>query len=859
MKINNFMIIIILYIVINLTAQEITKSIPGENGKRLSDYENNYRSREIENYNVGEFPEGDYPNEIIYSLDGSKIFVVNRFTENITVFDAATETVIDNISIGSNPVSMAVNDDYAVVPCALSSDVYVIDLSDNSIAAQIAVNGEPVSVVINQNKAYIGCDTDNYFNDECAIIDLATLELENTITNFPVKILSYTYTFNNGRNLYNYSKFTVTDDGAYVVAGDWNDGINFYNTETGEIDYSVATDVVKNVSKSGDGSMIIGFSNQDIYQISTTTYSLTATVNLGAEQMPFQHIGIANQDGSKAFIALQSNKSAFIDFSTSTINTISQTYTPKWITANEDRSIVYSGQYRFTVLDFEDETVLGQHMGLATNKGVISPDMNKAIAISFAQFEGIFFYNITNLSNITLYNYELTGQAPEGDAPGRIKITPDGEKAFIINELSHNMTIFDIPTETFESFIDFDGAPSNIEITADGNWAIVTVGYLESGLVIYDINNEEIVYEIALGSYITNLAVNSSGTKAYVRDYTGGIFVINLDGASSSLETQVSCGNGTYSSYGFGIYSGMALTPDDAFLFISYTGGDVVQIMDTTTNTIVGDFPAGASPYDIIFSDSGEYALVLDPGDDAYSVVEVDGANTSVINTGSAIGEVPIRGNYNEVNNTFEFITFGNNSAETGAKLIIVNPSSGEILETINYDAVGTGNGLQVLNDEDGASLVLTSYKIIHGEDSYDLNSKSKYMAYSPQYNVVLAISPVSDDLYFLDLSGSSIETYSIVQPDINLSNHPNPFNPTTTITFNLTTENTESTELTIYNLKGQKIKTFPVILSGVEGEIYSVIWNGTDDNNKPVSSGLYFYKLKSGRYISTKKMILMK
>ncbi|RLC48034.1 MAG: hypothetical protein DRI23_10785, partial [Candidatus Cloacimonadota bacterium] len=39
----------------------------------------------------------------------------------------------------------------------------------------------------------------------------------------------------------------------------------------------------------------------------------------------------------------------------------------------------------------------------------------------------------------------------------------------------------------------------------------------------------------------------------------------------------------------------------------------------------------------------------------------------------------------------------------------------------------------------------------------------------------------------------------------------------------------------------------------------YSVVWDGTDDHCKPVSSGIYFYKLKSGKFEKTKKMLLMK
>ena len=65
------------------------------------------------------------------------------------------------------------------------------------------------------------------------------------------------------------------------------------------------------------------------------------------------------------------------------------------------------------------------------------------------------------------------------------------------------------------------------------------------------------------------------------------------------------------------------------------------------------------------------------------------------------------------------------------------------------------------------------------------------------------------------------------------------------------------NTQIEIYNLKGQKIKTLPVTLIGDKG---SVIWNGIDNNDKAVSSGIYLYKLKAGgRYTSTKKMILLK
>ncbi len=86
------------------------------------------------------------------------------------------------------------------------------------------------------------------------------------------------------------------------------------------------------------------------------------------------------------------------------------------------------------------------------------------------------------------------------------------------------------------------------------------------------------------------------------------------------------------------------------------------------------------------------------------------------------------------------------------------------------------------------------------------------------------------------------------------LVNYPNPFNPSTTISFELKTETTEKTELIIYNLKGQQIRKFSI--SNCKS---SIVWDGTDDNNIPVSSGIYFAKLKDNSTEITRKMILMK
>ena len=90
---------------------------------------------------------------------------------------------------------------------------------------------------------------------------------------------------------------------------------------------------------------------------------------------------------------------------------------------------------------------------------------------------------------------------------------------------------------------------------------------------------------------------------------------------------------------------------------------------------------------------------------------------------------------------------------------------------------------------------------------------------------------------------------------------YPNPFNPTTTILFNLTAKDAKNAEIVIYNIRGQKIKTFPVILSLSKDEGQSsIIWDSTDENGKPQPTGIYLIHLKiDGKNIDSKKCLLLK
>ena len=105
---------------------------------------------------------------------------------------------------------------------------------------------------------------------------------------------------------------------------------------------------------------------------------------------------------------------------------------------------------------------------------------------------------------------------------------------------------------------------------------------------------------------------------------------------------------------------------------------------------------------------------------------------------------------------------------------------------------------------------------------------------------------------------GTFVKTreHTIRPRTINLSqNFPNPFNPSTTIKFDL--PKTTEIDLYIYNAMGQRIRT--LLKGSLNAGQHQVEWDGKNDDGHGVPSGIYFYQLRAGDYNKIMKMIFAK
>ncbi len=111
-------------------------------------------------------------------------------------------------------------------------------------------------------------------------------------------------------------------------------------------------------------------------------------------------------------------------------------------------------------------------------------------------------------------------------------------------------------------------------------------------------------------------------------------------------------------------------------------------------------------------------------------------------------------------------------------------------------------------------------------------------------------------DLGCYEWSGTETQEEQLAIIKVMMKNYPNPFNPTTNISLNITEPG--RVLLDIYNIKGQKVKS--LIDAHMETGSVNLIWEGKDNSGKAVSSGIYFAKCSvNGKVISTKKMTMLK
>lgn len=474
-----------------------------------------------------------------------------------------------------------------------------------------------------------------------------------------------------------------------------------------------------------------------------------------------------------------------------------------------------------------------------------------------------------------------------GYGPTELAMSPDGSLVYVSCSLSgadQTEYIYVIATKDHVPFkeIPTTVAPLGIAFTPDGTRALVTnpaVGDGAGGVVtLLDATTHTITGTISVGGTPAGIAVEPNGHYAYVANtIDGAVVVIDLHATPPAPIGKVELGALTTPT-------AIAISPDGSKAQVTNSFLGLVTVLDLSTReapAVSGQVAVGTLPTDVVYSADGKHSYVSNTGSNTLSVLDNTATPPTVVATVN-LGDVHPRG--------IDIV------GRMAATEILFRPDS-------VYYLIGPGESMSWWIElpidpttADLAHLIITAWDIDNADEArVRLNRDLLWLPSTivapdgtgeaeirlepgslPIGNNMISIWDMggTDGFEIIDLAirlrfpgGCALEKRlpnaqpraerlsGLMEKFLLAGNFPNPFNPSTTIDFQLPVESHVS--ITIFNTNGQLIRTL------VDGRLpagaHTIQWDCLDERGSHVAAGVYLCRMKAGDFMDTKRMVMVK
>jgi YVTN family beta-propeller protein len=752
-------------------------------------------------FDPGVTPEGDYMAQAVFSPDGNTIYLTNRYTDRFTAYDWTSMEPVANIPTGDYPSCIAATSQYILVGCQFADHVYIYSALDYVLTDSLPTGEQPCRIHVSPDEsfAYVACDID----DVCTVIDLGTMTVSQTISDFTIYLQTLSWSTQSSRNWVKYSDFLVSPDGSYLVAHNGESEVQMFDIATGTLSQSVNITSPRALAFSGDDDCLICAANPNnvatVHQIEIPEFTLGTSVAVTGHNLATNEV-VVDVSGAKAYIGTGSNTSTLIRFGTGDYIQFSNTYTAFWLGVTHDHLYAISGQNRFSIIDFENETMTDQYPGLNQSWGAVSPVAYHVFSYDPLLYEGAYFFDISDPDNINYRGSTLAGLEPEGDAPYRLAIDTENNYLVAVNNLSYSCNIIDYFTgDVLEVF---DLGEACYDVVVKGNYAVCG-GYNNNTVKIIDLTSLELVAEVTTGQRPMELTVHPFEDIVYAANIkSNSISVVLIDGGNSSVITTIPCGIiGVYIPF-FGIRSGVEVDPTGQYLLVAASFDDQVKVIDTQTNQIVKSIDVGDFPLSIAFKDDGSIACVTNLFEDSFTLIQLDGANSEIIGTFPSQGQYPVDVDYQSVDDQFWICNYYND------RVAIFNANDGTQEGLVFMNAYGGAWSLEFHNQNEPVYLTagndVYNPAIVYGDSVFELPASASHLQLGQLGNGIYAVATIPGpdwlSLVELDFFESVTDAPGESHPLIHL--YPNPFSRRLNISSTETIE-----EIRIIDLTGKMVR----------------------------------------------------
>ncbi len=598
--------------------------------------------------------------------------------------------------------------------------------------------------------------------------------------------------------------------------------------------------------------------------------------------MPFVYLLIfivSNLCGEeRAYVAnWEADNISVIQTSNNTImETISTTTGPISLAFTPDHDYVYVTNYgmascnnKVTVIQTSDNTILTTiTVGNCPAQIAITPDgLFGYVANYFSDS-----FSVIEISSNTVVTTVAMGNGPMG-----VTITPDGQYAYFALEQAGTVQVVQTSDNTIVATIGVGSSPYRIAITPDGAYAYVTNRFSNNVSVIRTSDNT-VITTIGVGGWPHGIAITSNGEYAYVVNFLQSNSVSVIQTSTNSVVNTISVGSAP---------KAIAFTPNGEYAYVTNAGSNSVSVIEISSGTVVETISVNTNPSGIIIgncpeSGSGwiEGIVSLEGGAGNVEDVIVTAGNETTNPDSSGFYSIELeQGTYDVTATLDDYIPFNDSVAVVSEQTTIVD------IVLYCWDQIAPPENLTYIIA--GDYLTWDPPQTALNWVVYNVYRDNTFLATIPDTTSII-YNPGPGGIYFLtavyeygESEPSNIVEVPITGAEDNvlchkielIGNYPNPFkpsgaghSPTTTISFNISRKDAKNAELVIYNIKGQKVKILDILECGNRVTaastrlMHSITWNGTDESNQPVSSGIYLYQLKVGNEFSeTKRMLLLK
>jgi YVTN family beta-propeller protein len=582
--------------------------------------------------------EGDTPNDVAFTPDGSRIVVAHRDSRNLTVFDAATRDVLRTIPLGGSPNALAITADStrAVTANIFEGTASIVDLVGGTETSVINVGAQPG--VVRMSPDGVTAVVGNTVDSSLTVIDTLTETAIDVITGVEFAA-STSIAFEHGATVSTFTGFEFADADTLLHPERFNARVQLIDLTAGTVTpiATAANPVALDISPDGTTAVVThGSSTQLVSEIDVATATVVDTIPVGTDL----HSGTIVIHPSKAKCIVGVLNEVRV------VNLINHNVSPDLFTASlSDLLLTADGQYALAVgfngalVHFLTETVVRNVNGVVSvNRGAHSPTGPQAALVGNLFTEEMLVVNTDGAAGF-LEERVPSGPPPEGDKARAAAVAPDGGRVVAVNILSDTVSIVDPDVPDVTAIVATGDRPSQAAITPDSSTAVVA--NLDSTFATLVDLDAGTASSVPISRRASGVVISPDGQYAYLAVVADGDGVWRID-----LDTMTVAGPKIETGDMGGIFflyaqtSGMTLSHDGATLVTCNTYTDDISIIDTASWTEVKRLPVGDFPVRAAFSPDDSSIYVTNKEDDTVSVVVNAGAASIVTGT-LPVGDQP--------------------------------------------------------------------------------------------------------------------------------------------------------------------------------------------------------------------------